>query len=121
MANIAAAQAHGEQNNGVLLTHCLQIWEYQGRVIQKPTVCVQTLYGHSGTVTGLFVYGPHIVSSSTDKTIKIWKAVDGRQQLVYPWYNLQVRVKPTLCQYKGVMYAAGTPRQHQQCHIASTA
>jgi WD40 repeat protein len=73
---------------------CLQIWEYQGRVIQKPTVCVQTLYGHTGTITGLFAYGPHIVSSSTDKTIKIWKAVDGRQQLVYPWYNLQVRVWP---------------------------
>lgn len=52
---------------------------------------MQTLYGHSGTITGLFTYGPHIVSSSTDKTIKVWRAVEGRAQLVYPWYDLQVR------------------------------
>lgn len=68
----------------------IKIWDYQGKVIQRPTVLIQTLYGHTGTVTGLFAYGRHILSSSTDRTIKAWKAVEGRGQLVYPWYDLQV-------------------------------
>ena len=51
---------------------------------------VQTLYGHAGTVTGVFVYGSHIISSSTDKHIKAWKQVEGREHLAYPWFDLQV-------------------------------
>ncbi|GFH30743.1 outer row dynein assembly protein 16, partial [Haematococcus lacustris] len=39
-----------------------------------------------GTITGLFCYGHHVISGSTDKTIRVWRAVEGRQQLVYPWY-----------------------------------
>ena len=52
----------------------------------------QTLYGHTGTVTGLFVYGHHILSCSTDRTIRVWAKVEGRQHLTYPWYEQQVRV-----------------------------
>ncbi|KAL6753225.1 WD40-repeat-containing domain protein [Haematococcus lacustris] len=62
------------------------IWDYQGKVTHNPSVCVQSLYGHSGTITGLFCYGHHVISGSTDKTIRVWRAVEGRQQLVYPWY-----------------------------------
>lgn len=69
----------------------IKIWDYQGKVMLEPTVCVQTLYGHTGTITGIFPYDTCIVSSSTDKTVKVWKAVEGRAQLVYPWYDLQVR------------------------------
>ncbi len=62
----------------------------QGKVSMEPTVLVQTLHGHSGTITGLFVYSSHILSSSTDGTVRVWRAVEGRAQLLYPWYNLQV-------------------------------
>ncbi len=72
----------------------IKIWDYLGKVGSEPTVCVQTLYGHSRTITGLFTYGDYILSSSTDKTVKVWRAVPGREQLVYPWYNLQVRHAP---------------------------
>lgn len=53
-------------------------------------VCVQTLYGHSGTVTALVILGDYIVSSSTDGSIKMWRQEEGRGQLVYPWFELQV-------------------------------
>lgn len=67
---------------------CIKIWDYQGKVGSQPTVCAQTLYGHAGTITGLFTYDQYILSSSTDKSVKVWKAVPGREQLVYPWYSL---------------------------------
>eukprot|EP00955_Chlamydomonas_euryale_P102347 365413-Chlamydomonas_euryale.AAC.11 len=69
----------------------VKIWDYVGRVLQDPTVCVQTLYGHASTVTGVFVYGQHVLSCSTDKTIRAWKSVEGRKHLKYPWIELEVR------------------------------
>ena len=56
----------------------------------------QTLYGHTGTVTGIFVYGRHILSCSTDRTIRVWAEVEGRKNLAYPWYE-QVRVCEVWC------------------------
>lgn len=53
-------------------------------------MCVQTLYGHSGTVTSIFVYGEHILSCSTDTTVRAWKRAEGREHLRYPWFDLQV-------------------------------
>ncbi|GFR51000.1 hypothetical protein Agub_g13326, partial [Astrephomene gubernaculifera] len=70
----------------------IKIWDYQGKVMLDPTVCVQTLYGHSGTVTSLVILGDYIVSSSTDGTIKIWRQEEGRGKLVYPWFELQATV-----------------------------
>ncbi|PNW82472.1 hypothetical protein CHLRE_06g280350v5 [Chlamydomonas reinhardtii] len=70
----------------------IKIWDYQGKVILDPTVCVQTLYGHSGTVTALVILGDYIVSSSTDGSIKMWRQEEGRGQLVYPWFELQATV-----------------------------
>jgi WD40 repeat protein len=47
------------------------------------------LYACTSTLpTGLFTYEQFIISSSTDKSVKVWKAVPGREQLVYPWYSL---------------------------------
>lgn len=80
---------------GLLLTGSvdsqIKIWDYKGKVVMDPTVSVQTLYGHSGTITGLAVYSSYILSCSTDGTIKVWRAVEGRGQLMYPWYDLEVR------------------------------
>jgi WD40 repeat protein len=42
---------------GLVLTgsadRCIKLWDYQGRVGSQPTVCVQTLHGHGGTITGM--------------------------------------------------------------------
>ncbi|GLC46623.1 hypothetical protein PLESTB_001224200 [Pleodorina starrii] len=70
----------------------IKIWDYQGKVMLDPTVCVQTLYGHSGTVTALVLLGDYIISSSTDGCIKMWRQEEGRRQLVYPWFELQATV-----------------------------
>lgn len=56
----------------------------------QPTVTVQTLHGHKGTITGIEVHGDHIMSSSTDGSVRVWRAVEGRGQLMYPWFDLQV-------------------------------
>lgn len=63
----------------------------QGKVMLDPTVLAQTLHGHSGTITSLVVYADIILSSSTDGTVRSWRAVEGREQLLYPWFDLQVR------------------------------
>lgn len=73
----------------------IKLWDYQGKVTLDPTVCVQTLYGHSGTITALVLKGGYILSSSTDKTIRVWRPGPGREQLMYPWYELQVRLMGT--------------------------
>mmetsp|Transcript_30067 Transcript_30067/g.77977 ORF Transcript_30067/g.77977 Transcript_30067/m.77977 type:complete len:848 (-) Transcript_30067:359-2902(-) len=70
----------------------IKIWDYQGKVTLEPTVVVQTLHGHSGTITSIFVNSCYILSSSTDGTVRVWKAVEGREQLLYPWYDLQAVV-----------------------------
>lgn len=70
----------------------IKIWDYQGKVILEPAVCVQTLYGHAGTVTSLVILGDYLLSSSTDNTIKVWRQEEGRGQLVYPWFELQATV-----------------------------
>lgn len=70
----------------------IKVWDVKLRV-QETHVCVQTLVGHTGTVTALVHRGACILSSSTDCTVRIWKAVEGRGMLTYPWFEPQV----TLC------------------------
>ncbi|KAL3145424.1 hypothetical protein ABBQ38_001669 [Trebouxia sp. C0009 RCD-2024] len=66
----------------------IKLWDVKLRV-QESHVCVQTLVGHTGTVTSLVQKGACILSSSTDCTIRIWKAVQGRGMLIYPWFEPQ--------------------------------
>ena len=68
----------------------IKVWDVKLRV-QETHVCVQTLVGHTGTVTSLVHRGACILSSSTDCTVRIWKAVEGRSMLTYPWFEPQVR------------------------------
>lgn len=68
----------------------VKLWDFKGKVNFDPAACVQTLYGHSGSVTALVIKGGYILSSSTDKTIRVWRSGPGRGQLVYPWLELQV-------------------------------
>jgi len=67
----------------------IKVWDVKLRV-QETHVCVQTLVGHSGTVTSLVHRGACILSSSTDCTVRIWKAIEGRGMLTYPWFEPQV-------------------------------
>lgn len=64
----------------------IKVWDIKLRV-QETHVCIQTLVGHTGTVTGLVHKGQCILSSSTDCTIRIWKAAEGRGMLAYPWFE----------------------------------
>ena len=73
----------------------IKLWDVKLRV-QETHVCVQTLVGHTGTVTSLVHKGACILSSSTDCTIRIWKAVEGRGMLTYPWFEPQVGTSPTI-------------------------
>lgn len=72
----------------------VKLWDYQGKVQQEPTVLVQTLYGHSGTVTSIVVKGAYLLTGSTDRTIRVWAAGPGRDQVLYPWFEQQVRRQP---------------------------
>ena len=64
----------------------IKIWDIKLRV-QEMHVCVQTLVGHTGTITGLVHKGQCVLSSSTDCSIRIWKAAEGRGMLAYPWFE----------------------------------
>lgn len=79
---------------GLVLTSgqdgCMKVWDYQGRVVLAPTVLVQTLYGHSGSVTSMVTSGSYLISGGTDHTVRVWRAVAGRVALMYPWFELQV-------------------------------
>ncbi|KAA6427784.1 MAG: hypothetical protein FRX49_02447 [Trebouxia sp. A1-2] len=66
----------------------IKVWDVKLRV-QETHVCVQTLVGHTGTVTSLVHRGACILSSSTDCTVRIWKAIEGRGMLTYPWFEPQ--------------------------------
>lgn len=84
----------------------IKLWDVKLRV-QESHVCVQTLVGHTGTVTSLVQKGACILSSSTDCTIRIWKAVQGRGMLIYPWFEPQVQLTPlSKSSAKGTTYRA---------------
>lgn len=84
----------------------IKLWDVKLRV-QETHVCVQTLVGHTGTVTSLVHKGACILSGSTDCTIRIWKAVEGRGMLTYPWFEPQVNLG--LCSSFSQVVAVATP------------
>lgn len=63
--------------------------------MNRDKACIQTLTGHNGTIIDL-KFGPEkcLVSCSNDGTIKIWKALEGRQLLLYPWFSLLQTIEP---------------------------
>lgn len=58
--------------------------------VQETSVCVQTLVGHAGTITAVVVKAKFLVSCSTDCTVRLWRAAEGRSMLAYPWFEQQV-------------------------------
>ena len=55
----------------------IRLWD--PAVKDKSKACVQVLRGHGGTVTALTCVEGVLVSCSTDRTIKVWKAEEGRE------------------------------------------
>lgn len=95
-----SAAASMEAAAGLVLTgsadSSIKLWDVKLRV-QETHVCVQTLVGHTGTVTSLVHKGACILSSSTDCSIRIWKAIEGRGMLSYPWFEPQVGCVHATC------------------------
>ena len=63
----------------------IRVWD--PRVREGENACVQTVFGHEGTVTALAQVGPYLVSGSTDKSVRLWRAGDGRNATTYPWFE----------------------------------
>lgn len=63
--------------------------------MNRDEACIQTLTGHNGTIIDL-KFGPDkcLMSCSNDGTIRIWKALEGRQLLLYPWFSLLQTIEP---------------------------
>ena len=73
----------------------IRMWDPAIKEAKK--ACVQTLRAHGGTVTSLAFCDGVLVSTSTDKTIQVWKADEGRQLLLYPWFSPHQRLDDLDC------------------------
>ena len=63
----------------------IKLWEPNNSKTNNP---FQTIIGHTGTILDM-VYIDKVqmlVTSSTDKTMRIWKIDEARQLLMYPWF-----------------------------------
>ena len=58
----------------------IKIWDVFARETKR--VCVQTITGHGGSVTGMAMVGDYLVTTSTDGTIKVWKGDSGGRELL---------------------------------------
>jgi len=73
----------------------VRVWDPESMEADK--ACVQTLRAHGGTVTDLVYTNGYLVTSSTDKTVRVWRAEVGRELLLYPWYNTVQTLADTGC------------------------
>lgn len=84
------AKAEGLGQEGYLLfsgsaDRTVRVWDPS--VKDKSKACVQTLRGHGGTVTAIAYCDGVLVSCSTDTSIRVWKADEGRELMLYPWFS----------------------------------
>lgn len=87
---LLVARQDGLGSEGCLLfsgsaDRTVRVWDPLVRDSSK--ALVQTLRGHGGTVTCLAYSSGVLITSSTDKTIRVWKADEGRELLLYPWFS----------------------------------
>ena len=62
----------------------MKVWDVFGTGIEGNR-CIQTIPAHNATVTALAAHCDVVLSCSCDKTLKVWKAEEGRAALKYPW------------------------------------
>ncbi|KAJ9463002.1 putative WD repeat-containing protein [Diplonema papillatum] len=63
----------------------LKVWEIVGSGIEGNR-CIQTISAHAGTVTDIAGHCDVLLTTSVDKTLKVWKTDEGRAALKYPWF-----------------------------------
>ncbi|KAL3903639.1 MAG: hypothetical protein SGPRY_011596 [Prymnesium sp.] len=88
---LVLAQQEGMGQEGYLLfsggaDRTVRVWDPSVRDLKK--TCVQTLRCHGGSVTSIVYNEGVLISCSTDRTIKVFKADGGREMMLYPWYSL---------------------------------
>ncbi len=76
----------------LLLQATVKLWDCQGQSMKRPAVCVQTLYGHDGTVSAVAVVTDScIVSGGKDRCIRLWRSAAALRFLDHPRFEQQVR------------------------------
>ncbi len=87
--NVCALYYVHDLASGLLLSssadRTIKIWDPWQRDVAA--ACIQTLVGHSGTVTALTYNQDSIISGGSDQTIRIWRPDYGRALLLYPWFK----------------------------------
>jgi WD40 repeat protein len=71
---------------------CIKLWDPRRGNPIEPSILIQTLYRHAGTVTALVSCSDQIISGSTDRTVRLWRCADGCRALMYPPLE-QVRLR----------------------------
>lgn len=73
----------------------VRVWDPESA--SPDQACAQTLRAHGGTITGLVMAGGFLVTSSTDKTLRVWRPEEGRELMLYPWFNLDKTIHYSDC------------------------
>lgn len=90
---------------------CIKIWNPNRGNAISPSVLVQTLYRHEGTVTVLATCADHIISGSTDNTVRLWRCSENCQALLYPPFE-QARILVTMPAWIVSIAVADSVAQH---------
>ncbi|CAK9086722.1 Uncharacterized WD repeat-containing protein alr2800 [Durusdinium trenchii] len=81
---------------GVMITgasdRCIKMWDLSDPRISIP--CVQSLYGHGGTVIALEHGFDLLLSSSTDGHLFVWRDSSPARLLRFPSYAVRQRLEP---------------------------
>ncbi len=87
--NIFSLNFISEYCSGLLIStsadRTIKVWDPWQRDVSNS--CIQTLVGHSGSVTCSTFHDEAIISGSSDQTIRIWRPDTGRSLLLYPWFR----------------------------------
>jgi WD40 repeat protein len=68
--------------------HAIKVWDPFGTHLQKNS-CLQTMFGHEKPITTLTYHYSLLISGGADKTIRIWKPEEGRENAnLHPWFML---------------------------------
>merc|ERR1719326_403737 len=118
---LVLAEGLGAAGKGAALSgaadRTIKMWDLDGACDPRggsTLQCVQTLYGHGGTVLALDFCesntGGLLLSSSTDGTLCVWRRdVLGQELLRFPTYSVRQRIgSETFCRPGGGAIAASS-------------
>ena len=88
----AALLASGATDSTIIIWEPEQAWK-PGAGSTDSSI-VQTMRGHSGTVTALTRVGILLVSGATDRSVRVWRASPGRADAYHPWFECTYVLNP---------------------------